>query len=60
MGVAHIYLLVGFQNRLLVTVRWLWAYLTFQRGARLIAEDVSRASVRSTNTDVSVEAYRPE
>jgi NADH dehydrogenase len=39
-GVAHVYLLVGFQNRLLVTLRWLWAYLTFQRGARIIAEDM--------------------
>jgi NADH dehydrogenase len=39
-GVAHVYLLVGFQNRLLVTLRWLWAYLTFQQGARIIAEDL--------------------
>ncbi|WP_083469297.1 NAD(P)/FAD-dependent oxidoreductase [Methylobacterium variabile] len=37
-GVAHVYLLVGFQNRIVVTLRWLWAYLSFQRGARLIAE----------------------
>jgi NADH dehydrogenase len=41
-GVAHVYLLVGFHNRFLVTMRWLWTYLTFQRGARLIAEDVIR------------------
>jgi len=37
-GVAHVYLLVGFQNRLLVTLRWLWAYLTYQQGARIISE----------------------
>ncbi|WP_230530019.1 NAD(P)/FAD-dependent oxidoreductase [Microvirga roseola] len=37
-GIIHVYLLVGFQNRLLVTLRWLWAYLTFQRGARIISE----------------------
>ncbi|MGY2050937.1 NAD(P)/FAD-dependent oxidoreductase [Methylobacterium sp. JK268] len=37
-GVAHVYLLVGFQNRLVVTLRWLWAYATHQRGARLISE----------------------
>jgi NADH dehydrogenase len=51
-GVAHVYLLVGFQNRLLVTMRWLWAYLTFQRGARIIPEwavDVGpRAGPRAT------------
>ncbi|MHC2017772.1 NAD(P)/FAD-dependent oxidoreductase [Methylobacterium sp. CM6247] len=35
-GVAHVYLLVGFQNRLVVSLRWLWAYITFRRGARII------------------------
>ena len=33
---AHIYFLIGFRNRLVVAVQWLWAYFTFQRGARLI------------------------
>jgi NADH dehydrogenase len=37
-GIAHVYLLVGFQNRLVVTLRWLWAYLTSQRGSRIIPE----------------------
>ncbi|HEX2725098.1 MAG TPA: NAD(P)/FAD-dependent oxidoreductase [Beijerinckiaceae bacterium] len=35
-GIAHVYLLNGFQNRLIVSLRWLWGYLTFQRGARII------------------------
>jgi NADH dehydrogenase len=35
-SVAHIYFLVGFRNRLAVALDWIWAYLTFQRGARLI------------------------
>ena len=35
-GVAHIYFLIGFRNRLAVALDWFWAYLTFQRGARLI------------------------
>jgi NADH:ubiquinone reductase (H+-translocating) len=35
-GVVHIYLLIGFRNRVVVAVEWLWAYLTRQRGARLI------------------------
>jgi NADH dehydrogenase len=34
--VAHIYFLIGFRNRLIVAMNWLWNYLTFQRGARLI------------------------
>ncbi len=32
----HILYLIGFANRLLVMVQWTWAYVTFQRGARLI------------------------
>lgn len=38
-AIIHVYLLVGFQNRFLVSVRWLWRYLTYERGARLIAGD---------------------
>jgi NADH dehydrogenase len=33
---VHILYLIGFRNRILVLVEWAWAYLTFQRGARLI------------------------
>jgi NADH dehydrogenase len=33
---AHIWFLIGFRNRIAVTLDWLWAYLTFERGARLI------------------------
>lgn len=35
-GFVHVYLLVGFQNRLLVMLRWVWAWLTHRRGARLV------------------------
>ena len=35
-GLVHVYLLVGFQNRLSVTLQWVWSYLTRERGARLI------------------------
>lgn len=35
-SVAHVYFLIGFRNRLIVALNWLWAYFTFQRGARLI------------------------
>jgi NADH dehydrogenase len=35
-SVAHIYFLIGFRNRIAVALDWIWAYLTFQRGARLI------------------------
>jgi NADH dehydrogenase len=35
-SVAHIYFLIGFRNRLIVALNWLWNYVTFQRGTRLI------------------------
>jgi NADH dehydrogenase FAD-containing subunit len=35
-GAAHVYFLIGFRNRIAVTLDWLWAYLTFERGVRLI------------------------
>jgi NADH:ubiquinone reductase (H+-translocating) len=34
--VVHIYFLIGFRNRLSVAMNWMWAYVTFQRGTRLI------------------------
>ncbi len=33
---AHLYFLVGFRNRFVVGANWIWNYLTFERGARLI------------------------
>ena len=36
-SVAHIYFLIGARNRVVVALNWLWRYLTFQRGARLIS-----------------------
>jgi NADH dehydrogenase len=34
--VAHIYYLIGFRNRFVVAISWLWNYITFQRATRLI------------------------
>jgi len=35
---VHIYFLIGLRNRFIVAVNWLWNYITFKRGARLITE----------------------
>ena len=35
-AVVHIYFLIGFRNRLFVMAHWSWAFLTHDRGARLI------------------------
>src|SRR6476619_3160394 len=36
---VHIIFLVGFRNRLAVLIQWAWAYLTFDKGARLITRN---------------------
>jgi NADH:ubiquinone reductase (H+-translocating) len=35
-SVVHIYFLIGLHNRFAVAFDWLWSYITFERGARLI------------------------
>jgi NADH:quinone reductase (non-electrogenic) len=35
-GIAHIYFLIGLPSPFVVSFRWLWEYLTYGRGARLI------------------------
>ncbi len=35
---VHIYFLIGIRNRFVVAITWLWSYVTFKRGARLITE----------------------
>jgi NADH dehydrogenase len=37
-SVVHIYFLIGLRNRFVVALTWMWGYITFQRGARLITE----------------------
>jgi NADH dehydrogenase len=37
---VHIFFLIGFRNRFLVLFSWAWAYLTWDRGARLMTGDV--------------------
>jgi len=34
----HLFFLIGFRNRVLVFFQWAWAFVTFGRGARVIAE----------------------
>jgi len=46
-GVAHIYFLIGFRNRLVVAANWFWSYLTFGRGIRLITGDVQSSNSNS-------------
>ena len=38
-SIIHIYFLIGFRNRLMVFINWIWNYVTFGKGARLITKD---------------------
>ena len=42
--VVHLWYLVGFQNRLLVVVRWSFSFVTHGRGARLITDSITDSS----------------
>jgi NADH dehydrogenase len=35
---VHVFYLIDFRNRVAVMMEWAWSYLTFRRGARIIAE----------------------
>jgi NADH dehydrogenase len=40
--VVHIFFLIGFRNRLRVMLEWAYAYITYDRGARLITGEFDR------------------
>lgn len=44
---AHIYFLIGFRNRLIVLIDWAWAYWTYERHARVVAEPPAAVPHRS-------------
>jgi NADH dehydrogenase len=43
---VHVFFLIGFRNRVLVMLEWAWAYLFYQRGARLITSDSTKNPAR--------------
>ena len=43
---AHLWFLIGFRNRLIVMLDWGWAYWTYERSARVVAEPPSTAQVQ--------------
>lgn len=38
-GIVHIYFLINARSRMIVAVEWLWSYLTYDRGARIITPE---------------------
>jgi NADH:ubiquinone reductase (H+-translocating) len=45
---AHIYFLIGFRNRLFVLIDWAWAYWTYERHARVVAQPAAGPAGRPT------------
>jgi NADH dehydrogenase len=41
---VHIFFLIGFRNRVRVMMEWMWYYITFKPGARLLYEQPSHPS----------------
>ena len=41
-GLIHVSFLIGFRNRIVVMLDWIWSYVTFQSGARLITSPIPR------------------
>lgn len=53
---AHVWFLIGFRNRVQVVLDWIWSYLTFERGARLVFDAVTRGR----ETPMRVASAQPE
>jgi NADH dehydrogenase FAD-containing subunit len=55
-SVAHIFFLIGFRSRIVVGLDWLWAYLTFRRGARIILAETAGATANSRSVPQAAQA----
>jgi len=53
---AHIFFLIGFRSRIVVALDWLWAYVTFRRGARIILAETAGAAANFRSAPQKVEA----
>ena len=43
---AHVWFLIGWRNRFVVALNWMWSYVTFERGARLITGAAQESQAR--------------
>ena len=41
-SLIHIYFLIGFRNRFIVFINWIWSYFTFSKGSRLITNNSAK------------------
>jgi NADH:ubiquinone reductase (H+-translocating) len=55
----HIVYLIGFANRIIVTVRWAWSFMTHGRGSRLITGQPLVPEIEEPGTAVATEPDAP-
>jgi len=55
---AHVYFLIGFRNRFVVLMDWAWAYWTYDRGARVVA-NTQRSSLSAASPASGARAADP-
>ena len=46
-GIVHIFFLIDFRSRVVVALNWLWSFLTYKRGARLITGNTLDAAQKN-------------
>lgn len=59
-GLIHIALLVGFENRFRVLLKWFWEYLTARRSARLIVQAPAQETQGAQAAMARADQARPE
>jgi NADH:ubiquinone reductase (H+-translocating) len=50
-GIVHIFFLIGFRNRASVFLNWVWAWVTYGRGARLITGEMTTLASASRSDE---------
>jgi NADH dehydrogenase len=58
-GLVHVLYLIGFHNRVLVMLTWIWSYVTYRRGARLITTHIARRKLPLSELDETADPARP-
>ncbi|MCW8139840.1 MAG: NAD(P)/FAD-dependent oxidoreductase [Planctomycetota bacterium] len=56
---VHLIFLIGFRSRVLVLLQWVWAYVTYERGARLITVPVEALRRGEARPEPDVPEPRP-
>lgn len=47
----HLYSIIGFRNKIIVGVHWMWSYLTYDKGNRLIVRKFIRPQKKEKNKE---------